>query len=63
MNVDCRQNKNLFDNTVMEFPRTGFWIIHGVASLLVFVLGMRFAFRHAPLPFVAYRILRRVMRR
>jgi len=62
MNVGC-QNENLFDNTVMEFPKAGFWIIHVVAPLLVFILGMRFAFRHAPLPFVSYRILRRVMRR
>lgn len=55
------QNGNLFDDTALEFPKTGFWILHVIASFLFFVLGMRFAFRRAPLPFVAYRILRRVM--
>jgi|GEM_PF-938976 hypothetical protein len=58
-----RQYENLFDDTIMKFPGSCFWIIHVIVSLLFFILGMRFAFRRAPLPFVAYRILRRVMRK
>lgn len=57
------RHENFIDDTVMEFPRGGFWVIHVIASFIFFILGMRFAFRRAPLPFVAYRILRRLIRK
>ena len=57
------RHRNWLDDTTMEFPRFGFWIIHIISCIVLFVLGMRFALRRAPLPFVAYRLLRRIMRR
>lgn len=62
MKLGCR-HENWLDNTTMEFPRLGFWVVHAISIFVVFVLGMRYAVRRAPLPFVAYRLLRRMMHR
>lgn len=56
-----RQNDNWIDDTVLEFPRTWFWITHVIGALAIFILGMRFAIQRAPIPMVAYRLLRRVL--
>lgn len=55
--MSCRHN-NLIDDTTFEFPRTGFWIVHIMGSLFLVLLGMRLAVRRAPLPIIAYRILK-----
>lgn len=60
--MGCRHD-NWIDDTTMEFPRLGFWIIHVISSILLFGLGMRFALRRAPIPFVVFRLLRRMMHR
>ncbi|AIF51044.1 hypothetical protein UFO1_1493 [Pelosinus sp. UFO1] len=56
-----RQHENWIDDTVLEFPRTMFWMIHVIGTVIIFILGMRFAFNRAPVPMVAYRLLRRLM--
>jgi len=48
------------DDTAIEFPRAGFWLIHAVGAALVFFWGVRFAVRRAPLPIMVYRFLRRL---
>lgn len=53
-------NENWIDDTPMEFPRAGFWVTHILGIALVFMLGMRFAVRRAPLSIMAYRLLRRL---
>lgn len=58
-----RRHENWIDDTALEFPRTCFWVIHVVGSLIIFILGMRFAIHRAPVPMVAYRLLRRLMDR
>lgn len=52
------RKKNWIDDTGFEFPRTGFWIIHVAGSLLLFLMGMRFAARRAPLPVILFRLLK-----
>lgn len=56
-----RQHENWIDDTVLEFPRTMFWMIHVIGTVIIFILGMRFAFNRVPVPMVAYRLLRRLM--
>jgi hypothetical protein len=56
-----RQRENWIDDTALEFPRTGFWIIHVIGTVMIFILGMKFAFHKAPVPMIAYRLLRRLM--
>lgn len=56
-----RQHDNWIDDTVLEFPRTWFWIIHVIGSAMIFILGMRFAIQRVPFPMVAYRMLRRLL--
>lgn len=51
-------HENWVDDTILEFPRTGFWFIHVIGALMVFFIGMRFAVRRAPLPLIAYRVMR-----
>ncbi|SFM31395.1 hypothetical protein [Pelosinus propionicus] len=58
-----RRHKNCIDDTVLEFPRALFWIIHVIGPMFIFILGMRFAIQRAPVPMVAYRLLRRLMDR
>lgn len=58
-----RRHKNWIDDTALEFPHTCFWVIHVLGSLIIFILGMRFAIHRAPVPMVAYRLLRRLMDR
>ncbi|WP_378956444.1 hypothetical protein [Pelosinus sp. sgz500959] len=60
--MSCQQN-HLFDNNALALPRFFLWGIHVISSVLFFYLGMRFTLRHAPLPFLAYRLLRRMMHR
>lgn len=60
MKLGCRHG-NWLDDTTMEFPQSGFWIIHVISGIALFALGMRFAIRRAPLPFVAYRMLSRMI--
>lgn len=56
-------NHNWMDNTTFEFPRTGFWLFHIIGGAALFIMGMRFAMRRAPLSFAAYRFLRMLTRR
>jgi len=57
------QHENWIDDTVLEFPQFWFWMIHVMGAVMLFVLGMRFAFRRAPAPIVAYRLLRTLLHR
>ncbi len=54
---------NWVDDTMLEFPRGGFWFIHVIGAVMVFFLGMRFAMRRAPLSIMAYRFLRMLRQR
>lgn len=36
------------DDTTMEFPRMGFWLLHIFGTMAVFYLGMRFAMHRYP---------------
>lgn len=49
-------NENMVDDTIFEFPKVGFWAIHILGGMLLFWLGMRFAFFRLPIPIVLYRI-------
>lgn len=50
--------ENMVDDTTWEFPGKGFWIVHVLGSLFIFLLGMRFAARRAPLgPLLIFRVL------
>ncbi|WP_040683289.1 hypothetical protein [Thermosinus carboxydivorans] len=52
-------NNNWIDDTVWEFPRTGFWLIHILGAAFVFLAGMRFALRRAPIwPVLIFRLFR-----
>jgi len=62
MKLGCR-HENWLDDTTMEFPRFGFWIIHVISGIVIFSLGMRYVLRRVPVPFVAYRLLRRMIHR
>lgn len=55
--MSCR-HKNLVDDTTMEFPRTGFWIVHVLGAMFLVSLGMRLAVRRMPLPIIAYRLFK-----
>lgn len=55
--MSCHHN-NLIDDTTLEFPRTGFWIVHAIGAFFLVLLGMRLAVRRAPLPIIAYRLLK-----
>lgn len=57
----CRNN--WMDDTAIEFPRAGFWIIHVIGAVVIFFLGMRFAARRAPLSIMAYRLIRSFLHR
>jgi len=58
--LGCR-NKKWFDDTTIESPQFCFWTVHVISAIVLFILGMRFAIRRAPIPFVAYRLLSRIM--
>lgn len=45
-------------NTVLKFPRAAFWIIHILGPLFFVSLGLRLAIRKAPLPIIAYRLIK-----
>jgi hypothetical protein len=51
-------NDNLVDDTILEFPKIGFWILHALGVILLFWLGMCFAVRRVPLAIIAYRLLK-----
>ena len=51
-------HENWVDDTTLEFPRPGFWLVHLLGTALIFTLGMRFAVRRAPLSIMAYRFMR-----
>lgn len=55
--------KNWLDDTILDFPHAGFWIVHILGPVLIFIWGMRFAMHHAPLPFLGYRFLRKLVKR
>ncbi|WP_371361559.1 hypothetical protein SRRS_29320 [Sporomusa rhizae] len=55
--MSCR-HKNLVDDTTMEFPRAGFWIVHVLGAMFLVSLGMRLAVRRMPLPIIAYRLFK-----
>lgn len=56
-------HENWVDDTTMEFPRTGFWLVHTVGTAMVFLLGMRFAAKRAPVSMMAYRVMRMLTQR
>ena len=62
MKLGC-QHGNWLDDTTLEFPRFGFWIIHVISCIIIFVLGMKFVLGRVPLPFLAYRLLHRMIHR
>ena len=51
-------HRNLFDDTTLEFPRTGFWLLHVLGGLFLVLIGMRLAIRRAPIPLIAYRLFK-----
>lgn len=56
-------NKNWIDDTTIEFPQWGFWLIHIIGVILIFTWGMRFAINRAPIPLMGYRLMRKLARR
>jgi hypothetical protein len=56
-------HENWVDDTTLEFPRTGFWLIHLIGAAAIFMLGMRFAVHRAPLSIMAYRFMRMLRQR
>ncbi|MDR7868169.1 MAG: hypothetical protein RIN56_15335 [Sporomusaceae bacterium] len=56
-------HENWIDDTPLEFPRTGFWIVHLFGAVMLFILGMRFAVHRAPLSIMAYRFMRMLRQR
>jgi len=59
--MKCRP-KNMIDGTTFEFPGTGFWLVHVLGAMLIFIWGMRYAVRRAPFPIIGYRFLKMLMR-
>lgn len=57
----CFHRRNMDD--LLEFPHSGFWLVHIIGILAFFVMGMRFAVRRAPFPIVLYRFFRMIGRR
>lgn len=51
-------NDNWVDDTAIEFPKFGFWLLHVFGVLFLFWMGMRFAVRRVPLAIIAYRFLK-----
>lgn len=51
-------HRNWIDDTTFEFPRAGFWMVHGFGGLFLLLLGMRLAVRRAPIPIIAYRLFK-----
>ncbi len=51
-------HRNLINNTTLKFPHTGFWIVHILGSIFLVGLGLRLAVRRAPLPIIAYRLIK-----
>ena len=49
-------HRNLLKDTMFEFPRPGFWMVHAFGGLLLLLFGMRLAVRRAPIPIIAYRL-------
>jgi hypothetical protein len=56
-------NQNWIDDTPLEFPRTGFWLVHVIGAVLIFFMGMQFAVRRVPFSLMAYRFMRTMMHR
>lgn len=56
------KNRNLIDDTTLEFPQAGFWIIHVLGTFFLLFVGMHLVFRRAPLPLVALSRLLRAIR-
>jgi len=52
-----RYNQNNL-STALKFPRTAFWIVHIFGSLFLVSLGLRLALRKAPIPIIAYRLIK-----
>lgn len=48
---------NWLDDTTLEFPRMGFWVVHIMGAMFVFYLGMRFAMHRYPV-FKMFKFLR-----
>lgn len=47
-----------------SLPRGGFWLIHILGPLFIFMLGARFATRRVPvIPLLAFRIFRMLRER
>lgn len=57
------RQKNWVDDTMWEFGRPAFWLIHALGAGTLFFLGMRYAMRRVPVPIVMYRMLRSVLSR
>ena len=55
------KNENWVDDTVWEFGRLGFWLVHLIGIGMLFFMGMRFAVRKAPIPIILYRMLRTML--
>ncbi|MBP2649756.1 MAG: hypothetical protein H6Q74_581 [Firmicutes bacterium] len=56
-------NENWVDGTTLKFPRAGFWGVHLIGAVVIFLLGMRFSVRRAPFPIIAYKILKMLAHR
>jgi hypothetical protein len=41
----CKRNRNVIDGTTLEFPRTGFWLVHAVGAAGLLYLGVKMAQR------------------
>ncbi|MCE5285735.1 MAG: hypothetical protein LLG02_07800 [Pelosinus sp.] len=57
----CFHKRSMDDS--LEFPHGGFWFVHIIGIVALFIMGMRFAVRRAPFPIMVYRFFRMLGRR
>ena len=51
--------ENMFDETTLEYPRTGFWLVHIIGTLAIFGLGLKMGLRRrSSFPGMAFNVLR-----
>lgn len=58
--MGCRRKKNIFSRN--ESVGAGVWLLHILSAILVFIWGIRFAIRRAPLSIVGYRLFKMLLK-
>lgn len=59
--MGCRR-RNFIDGTTFEFPGAGFWLLHIISIVCIFMWGMRYAIKRAAFPIIGYRFLKMLLR-